>query len=261
MFNNTNIYSSNLILNSPLEQFEVTSLLGLNAPIFGYLNITLTNLGFYSLFVLFLIISLHYLGNNETRLLPSKWSIVLESFFASINSMVREQLGKELYLPFIYALFFFILIANLTGNVPYSYTVTTSIIVTIGLSFTILIGVTILGLSIHKLHFFSYFVPSGTPIALIPLLVLIEIGSYLSRAFSLGIRLFANMVAGHTLLKILSTFLYQMFSSSIIVAVLTLIPFSIFLALIGLELAVSLIQSYVFTLLVCSYIKDAIELH
>jgi F-type H+-transporting ATPase subunit a len=261
MFNNTNIYSSYLILNSPLEQFEVTSLLGLNAPIFGYLNITLTNLGFYSLFVLFLIISLHYLGNNETRLLPSKWSIVLESFFASINSMVREQLGKELYLPFIYALFFFILIANLTGNVPYSYTVTTSIIVTIGLSFTILIGVTILGLSIHKLHFFSYFVPSGTPLALIPLLVLIEIGSYLSRAFSLGIRLFANMVAGHTLLKILSTFLYQMFSSSIIVAVLTLIPFSIFLALIGLELAVSLIQSYVFTLLVCSYIKDAIELH
>jgi F-type H+-transporting ATPase subunit a len=261
MFNNTNIYSSYLILNSPLEQFEVTSLLGLNAPIFGYLNITLTNLGFYSLFVLFLIIGLHNMGNNEIKLLPSKWSIGLESIFASINSMVREQLGKELYLPFIYALFLFILIANLTGNVPYSYTVTTSLIVTIGLSFTILIGVTILGLSIHKLHFFSYFVPSGTPLALVPLLVLIELISYLARAFSLGLRLFANMVAGHTLLKILSTFLYQMFSSSIIVAVLTLIPFSIFLALIGLELAVSLIQSYVFTLLVCSYIKDAIELH
>src|SRR5258708_2598734 len=164
MLHNTN---TNLIINSPLEQFEVTSLLGLNAPIFGYLNIT----------------------------------------------------------------------------------------------FTILTGVTILGLSIHKLHFFSILVPSGTPLALVPLLVLIETVSYLARAFSLGIRLFANMVAGHTLLKILSTFLYQMFSSSIIVAVLTLIPFSIFLALIGLELAVSLIQSYVFTLLVCSYIKDAIELH
>jgi len=238
---------TNLIINSPLEQFEVTSLLGLNAPIFGYLNITLTNLGFYSVFVLLL--------------LPNKWSIGLESIFASINAMVREQLGKEIYLPFIYSLFFFILIANLTGNVPYSYTVTTSIIVTIGLSFTILTGVTILGLYIHKLHFFSFFVPSGTPLALVPLLVLIETVSYLARAFSLGIRLFANMVAGHTLLKILSTFLYQMFSSSIIVAVLTLIPFSIFLALIGLELAVSLIQSYVFTLLVCSYIKDAIELH
>ena len=258
MLHNTN---TKLIINSPLEQFEVTNLLGLNAPIFGYLNITITNLCFYSLLVLLIIIGIHYMGNNETKLLPNKWSIGLESIFASINSMVREQLGKEIYLPFIYSLFFFILIANLTGNVPYSYTVTTSIIVTIGLSFTILIGVTILGLSIHKLHFFSFFVPSGTPLALVPLLVLIETVSYLARAFSLGIRLFANMVAGHTLLKILSTFLYQMFSSSIIVFVLTLIPFSIFLALIGLELAVSLIQSYVFTLLVCSYIKDAIELH
>lgn len=253
--------TSNLILNSPLEQFEVTSLLGLNAPIFSYLNLTLTNLGFYSILVVLLIVGLHYLGNNEYKLLPSKWSIGLESIFTTINSIVREQIGKEMYLPFIYSLFFFVLICNLTGNVPYSYTVTTSIIVTIGLSFTIFTGVTILGLFIHRLHFFSYFVPSGTPLALVPLLVLIELISYFARAFSLGIRLFANMVAGHTLLKILSTFLYQMFSSSIIIAVITLIPFSIFIALIGLELAVSFIQSYVFTLLVASYIKDAIDLH
>ena len=164
-------------------------------------------------------------------------------------------------LPFIYSLFFFILIANLTGNVPYSYTVTTSIIVTIGLSFTILTGVTILGLYIHKLHFFSFFVPSGTPLALVPLLVLIETVSYLARAFSLGIRLFANLVAGHTLLKIISTFLYGLFNAGLITAIFTIIPFTIFLALIGLELAVSLIQAYVFTILTCSYIKDAINLH
>jgi F-type H+-transporting ATPase subunit a len=175
--------------------------------------------------------------------------------------MVKEQLGKEIYLPFIYSLFIFILISNLLGNIPYSYTVTTSIIVTIGLSFTILTGVTILSLSIHKLKFFSYFVPAGTPLALVPLLVLIEVISYLARAFSLGIRLFANMSAGHTLLKILSTFLYQMFSAGILAFVFTLIPFSIFLALVGLEIAVSFIQSYVFTLLTISYIKDAIELH
>jgi F-type H+-transporting ATPase subunit a len=201
------------------------------------------------------------MGNNNTRLLPSKWSIALESLFASVNSMVKEQIGKEVYLPFIYSLFFFILIANLFGNVPYSFTITSSVIVSIGLSFTIFIGVTILGLSIHKLHFFSYFIPSGTPLALVPLLVLIELISYIARAGSLGIRLFANIVAGHTLLKILSTFLYQMFSGSLIVAVLTLIPFSIFIALIGLELAVSFIQAYVLTILTCSYIKDAIELH
>ena len=252
-----------LYINSPLEQFEVVSLLGLNAPILGYLNITITNLSFYSILVLVLVIGLHVLANNNSRLVPSKWSIALESSYASVNSMVRDQIGhlNELYLPFIYALVFFILISNLTGNIPYSFTITTSIMVSIGLSFTILIAVTILGLSIHKLHFFSYFVPSGTPLALVPLLVLIELVSYLARAFSLGIRLFANVVAGHTLMKILATFLYQMFSGSLIVAVLTLIPFTLFLAIMGLELAVSFIQAYVFVILTCSYIKDAIELH
>lgn len=257
------IIQKNLILNSPLEQFEVTNLLGFNAPIFGYLNLTLTNLALYSIILFFLVSGLHLAGNNNTKLLPNKWSIALESSFASIQSIVREQIGtlNEVYFPFIYSLFFFILIANLMGNVPYSFTVTSSVIVALGLSFTLLIGVTILGLSIHKVRFFSFFIPSGTPLALVPLLVLIELVSYLARAFSLGIRLFANLVAGHTLLKILSTFLYQMFSASLIMFVVTLIPFAFFLALIGLELAVSFIQSYVFVLLTCSYIKDAIELH
>jgi F-type H+-transporting ATPase subunit a len=250
-----------IIVNSPLEQFEVHSLISVIAPIFGYINLTLSNLGLYSILILFIILSLHIISNNENKILPSKWSIALESIFTTINTMVREQLGKEIYLPFIYSLFFFILISNLIGNIPYSYTITTSVIVTIGLSFTILTGVTILGLYIHKLHFFSYFVPSGTPLALVPLLVLIETVSYLARALSLGIRLFANMVAGHSLLKILSTFLYQMFNSSFIIAIFTLIPFTFFLALCGLEVAVSIIQAYVFVLLVISYIKDAIYLH
>ena len=258
---NSLINKSQFLINSPLEQFEVTSLLGLNAPVLGYLNLSLTNLSLYSILVLFLIVGIHYMGNNETKLVPSKWSIALESLFASINSMVREQLGKEVYLPFIYSLFFFILIANLCGAVPYSFTITTSAIVAIGLSFTIWTAVTILGLSTHKLHFFSYFIPSGTPLALVPLLVLIEVISYVARAASLGLRLFANMCAGHTLMKILATFLHQMFSSSILVAVLTLIPFTIFLAIMGLELAVAVIQAYVFTILTCSYIKDAVELH
>src|SRR5882672_10087635 len=250
------------LIYSPLEQFEVTNLISLNAPIFGYLNFTLTNFALYSLIGFTLITSLHLAfkgtGSNNTKLIPSQWSIALESSFASINAIVREQIGlrNEIYLPFIYSLFFFIIIANLIGNVPYSFTITTSIILSVGLSFTIFIGLTK-----HGLHFFSFFIPSGTPLALVPLLVLIELTSYLARALSLGVRLFANMFAGHTLLKILSTFLYQLFSSSLIVAVLTLIPFSIFIALIGLELAVSVIQAYVFVLLTSSYIKDAVELH
>jgi F-type H+-transporting ATPase subunit a len=248
---------------SPLSQFEVSSLIGLNAPILGHLNISLTNLALYSCFILLIALCFHYYGNNDSKLIPSKWSISLESSFASLSSMVREQVGShsEIYLPFIYSLFFFILFGNLISNVPYSFAVTASGVVSLGLSFTIFIGVTILALSIHGIKFFSFFVPAGTPLALVPLLVLIEVVSYLARAVSLGVRLFANIVAGHTLLKILSTYLFKLFSGSLIVAVLTLIPFAIFLALIGLEIAVSLIQAFVFTLLVCSYLKDAIELH
>ena len=177
--------------------------------------------------------------------------------------MVREQVGShsEVYLPFVYSLFFFILIGNLISNVPYSFAVTASGVVALGLSLTIFIGVTILSLSIHGVKFFSFFIPAGTPLALVPLLTLIELVSYLARAVSLGVRLFANITAGHTLLKILSTYLYKLFTGNIIVAVLTLIPFAIFLALVGLEIAVSLIQAFVFTLLVCSYLRDAIELH
>ena len=253
----------NFIINSPLEQFEVTSLIGLNAPIFGYLNTSLTNLGLYSLLLLFLVVGLHFMGNNETKIIPNKWSISLESSFASLSSMVREQIGvtNEIFLPFIYSLFFFVLIGNLISNVPYSFAITSSAIVCLGLSVTIFIGVTLLALSIHKIKFFSFFIPSGTPLALVPLLVLIELFSYGARAGSLGIRLFANIVAGHTLLKILSTFLYKLFSGNLVVAVLTLIPFGIFIGLVGLELAVSFIQSFVLTLLVCSYLRDAIKLH
>ncbi len=252
-----------LFILSPLSQFEVTSLIGLNAPILGHLNLTLTNLGLYSLFVLFVVVGLHYLGNNESKLIPSKWSISFESSYASLSSMVREQIGahSEIYLPFVYSLFFFILIGNLISNVPYSFAITASGVVSLGLSVTIFIGVTILALSIHGIKFFSFFIPAGTPLALVPLLVLIELISYLARAVSLGVRLFANLVAGHTLLKILSTYLYDLFTGSLIVAIITLVPFTIFLALIGLELAVSLIQAFVFTLLVCSYLRDAIELH
>jgi F-type H+-transporting ATPase subunit a len=145
--------------------------------------------------------------------------------------------------------------------VPYQYAVGTSVIVSLGLSITIFMGVTILGLAKHKLHFFSFFVPAGTPLALVPMLVLIEFISYVARAFSLGVRLFANLVAGHSLLKILSGLLAKLFTSGMIVFILTLVPFVIFVLLCGLEIAVSIIQAYVFCLLTCSYLKDALDLH
>jgi len=252
-----------ITINSPLEQFEVVNLISLNAPILGNLNIALTNFSLYTLLVLITIIGFHLLGNNDVKLIPSRWSISLESSYTTILSMVREQIGahNEEFFPLVYSVFFFVIIANLTGNVPYNFTLGTSILFSLGISFTVFIAVTLLALTKHRLYFFSFFVPSGTPLVLTPLLTLVELVSYFARAISLGLRLLANLAAGHTLLKILSTFLAQMFTSSILMAIFTLIPFSIFVAIIGLELAVSCIQSYVLCLLLCSYIKDAIELH
>ena len=252
-----------LFIFSPLSQFEVTNLIGVNAPILGNLHLNLTNLSLYSIFVLITILGLHIYANNDNKIIPNNWSISFESSFQSLNTMVREQIGAnmEIYFPFIYSIFFYILIANLISNVPYSFAVTASGVVSLGLSLTIFIGVTILALSIHGIKFFSFFIPSGTPLALVPLLVLIELVSYLARAVSLGVRLFANITAGHTILKILSTYLFKLFTGNLLIAILTFIPFAIFLALVGLEIAVSLIQAFVFTLLVCSYLRDAIELH
>nr|WBU10855.1 ATP synthase F0 subunit a [Malassezia vespertilionis] len=250
-------------INSPLEQFEVTSLISLDLPILGTFHFSLTNLGLYSLISVFLLITYHILANNEHKLVPSRWSLALESGYATLHNLVKAQLGaaNERYLPFLYALFFFLLFANLNGNIPYGYTITTSLIVTMGLSVIIFLGVTILGLSIHKLHFFSFFVPAGTPLGLVPVLAPIELISYCARALSLGVRLLANMAAGHSLMKILAGFLFTLFTMNILVSVLTLIPFSIFIAIVVLEVAVSLIQAYVFCILTASYIKDAIDLH
>lgn len=253
----------NQLFYSPMDHFEVQSLISLNLPILGYINFSLTNLGLYTIIAVYLTIAFHVLGNNDNKLIPNYWSIALETSFASVHSLVKSQVGaaNEIYLPFIYSLFFFILFANLSGNIPYSFTVFTSMIGSIGLSVVIFIGVTILGISIHKLHFFSFFVPAGAPTVLIPLLVPIEIISYLARALSLGVRLFANLTAGHVLITILSGFIGPMFTAGVISAIITLVPFTVFLGIVGLEVAVSFVQAYVFCILTASYLKDAIDLH
>lgn len=252
-----------MIAFSPLDQFEVTNLLSFNAPILGNFNISLTNLGLYCIIAFTIIIGLHYFANNNFALVPSSYSIALESVYNTIHSMVRGQIGErnEAYLPFIYSLFFFVLIGNLISNVTYNFALTSSVIVCLGISITIFIGVTILAVVKHKLAFFAYFLPEGCPLWLIPLIVNIEIISYIARAFSLGVRLFANIVAGHSLMTILAGFLFNMFKSSFLMFFITLIPFALFIAIIGLEIGVSFIQAYVLSLLTCFYIKDAEYLH
>lgn len=155
------------------------------------------------------------------------------------------------------ALFGVILVTNLVGLVPYNFTVTSGITVCLGLSLVVWLFVSALGLSRSGVHFFDHFVPQGTPIALAPLLALIETVSYAARALSLGVRLFSNMLAGHTLLAILSGFLWKIAASGVFASVVSLLPFGIFVALVGLELAVGFIQAYVFVVLTASYLRDA----
>src|SRR5437667_12579804 len=166
-----------------------------------------------------------------------------------------------MFFPFISALFIYILINNLVGMVPYSFAPTSHFILTFSISFTVVIGATILGFQVHGLKFFSLLVPSGCPLNLLPLLVLIEFISYLARNISLGLRLAANIVSGHMLLNILSGFTYKIMTSGILFLFVGLIPLAFIIAFSGLELAIAFIQAQVFVVLTCSYIRDALNLH
>src|SRR6201986_637134 len=187
-----------------------------------------------------------------------------ESLYATIHSIVTNQInpGKgQIYFPFIYTLFIFILMNNLIGMVPYSFASTSHFVLTFALSFTRVLGATILGFQKHGLVFFSLLVPAGCPLALLPLLVLIEFVSYLARPVSLGLRLAANILSGHMLLNIISGFTYTIMTSGLIFFVLGLLPVAFLIVFSGLELAIAFIQAQVFVVLSCSYIKDGLELH
>lgn len=184
--------------------------------------------------------------------------------YATVNSIVVNQIDAkkgQRYFPFIYALFIFILVNNLVGMVPYSFASTSHFIVTFSISFTVVLGATILGFNLHGLRFFSLFVPSGCPLTLLPLLVLIEFISYLARNISLGLRLAANILSGHMLLNILAGFTYNIMSSGFFLFFFGLIPLAFIVAFSGLELGIAFVQAQVFVVLTSSYIKDALNLH
>ncbi|BCR34211.1 ATP synthase subunit a (mitochondrion) [Aspergillus udagawae] len=249
---------------SPLDQFEVRDLFSLNANLFGNIHLSLTNIGLYLSIGLFLILTYSLLATNNNKIIPNNWSISQESMYATVHSIVVSQLNPtkgQLYFPFIYALFIFILANNLIGLVPYSFASTSHFILTFSMSFTVVLGATFLGFQRHGLKFFSLFVPSGCPLALLPLLVLIEFISYLSRNVSLGLRLAANILSGHMLLSILSGFTYNIMTSGVLFFFLGLIPLAFIIAFSGLELAIAFIQAQVFVVLTCSYVKDGLDLH
>ena len=251
-------------VQSPLEQFEIRNLLSLNAPVLGNLNISLTNMGLYLTIATVVLLSLNVLATNYNKVISNNWSISQESIYATVHSIVTNQINAtkgQIYFPFMYTLFMFILINNLIGLIPYSFATTSHFAFTFSLSFTIILGATILGFQKHGLEFFSLFVPAGCPLALLPLLVLIEFISYLSRNVSLGLRLGANILSGHMLLNILAGFTYNIMSSGIIFFFVGLVPLAFIVAFSGLELGIAFIQAQVFVVLTSSYIKDALDLH
>lgn len=250
------------ICSNPLEQFDIKDFFFVGGPLLG-IKISLTNFGLYLLIVTFIILSMSYLSLNNGKVVPSRWAVVQESLFGSILNMINSTIGKkgQAYLPFLFTIFIYVLLSNLIGLVPYSFTPSSHFVFGIGFSVAIVIGVTILGLQTHSFKFFGLFVPAGTPLGLVPVLVLIETISYIARALSLGLRLTANMIGGHVLLKIFSTFTWKAVIGGPILLLISVIPFAFIVAFTGLELAIAFIQAYVFTMLTASYLNDAINLH
>jgi len=249
------------MLFSPLEQFSIISLLPLRI---GNIYFSFTNSSLFLLLTTALVFTLFQMvTQNGGFLIPSRWQSFVEMIYQFVVSLVDEQIGGKggKFFPLIFTLFVFLLFTNLIGMIPYSFTATSHLVVTFGLSLSLFIGVTIVGFQIHGLHFFSFLLPKGAPLILAPLLVVLELVSYCFRAVSLGVRLFANMMAGHTLVKILSGFAWTMLSVGGILGVASVIPFAVVFALTGLEIGVACLQAYVFTILICIYLNDSINLH
>lgn len=249
---------------NPLDQFEIRDLVSLDVSFLNNIHISLTNIAAYILVASGVTLFVHQYTNNDSNLLSSKWSLSIETIYDTVNNIVVNQInekkGQE-YFPFIYVLFVFILVNNLIGLTPYSFASTSHFIMAFSLSFSIVIGATIMGLRKHGFEFFSFFVPAGCPLALLPLLVIIEFISYIARNISLGLRLAANVLAGHMLLNILSGFTYNIMTSNIFYFFIGLLPLTFIIAFAGLELAIAFIQAQVFVVLSSSYIKDALDLH
>ncbi len=249
---------------NPLEQFEIRDFITLDAPILFNLHLSLTNISAYLITSFLLIVLINLLTGRYSSLIYKNWLLSKEVIYDTVYSITINQINKkegQIYFPFIFTLFLFILVNNLIGLIPYSFSPTSHFVLTFSLSFTIVIGDTILGFYKHNLKFFSLFVPAGCPLALVPALVLIEFLSYISRNVSLGLRLAANVLSGHMLLSILSGFTYKIMTSGILYFVVGLLPLIFIIAFSSLELAIAFIQSQVFIVLSCGYTKDALELH
>ena len=241
--------------SNPMQQFSVHKI-GPEIQSAG-IDLSFTNASLFMVISASIILLFLSLGTKEKKIIPNRVQLIAEMFYTFVAKMISDTAGSKAkpYFPFIFSLFMFVLFCNMVGMLPYSFTVTSHIIVTLMLAIFIFIAVTIIGFAKHGLKYLSIFVPSGVPAVLLPLITIIEIISYLSRPVSLSVRLFANMMAGHTMLKVFGGFVISLGLLG------GWLPLGFSVALTGLEILVAFLQAYVFAILTCIYLNDALNLH
>lgn len=239
--------------HNPLSQFVIERLVPIHI---GSVDISFTNSSLLMAIAVTLTMLLLVGATRRAALVPGRLQSVAELAYEFVAGMVQENIGHEgiEFFPLVFTIFMFVIFGNMLGLIPFGYTFTSQIIVTFALSIFVFAMCTLVGLIRHKIHFFSFFFPPGAPVYMAPILVPIEIVSYLSRPVSLSIRLFANMMAGHTMMAVFAGF-------TITLGVFGFFPIAINVALYGLEVIVTALQAYVFTILTCLYLRDAIHLH
>ncbi|AFB20602.1 F0F1 ATP synthase subunit A [Rickettsia canadensis] len=239
---------------NPLVQFDIKKLIEIK--IFGF-DISFTNSSIYMLLASILALTYFYLAFYNWKLVPSRLQVSAEIVYNLVADMLNQNIGTKghKFIPLFFSLFIFILFCNLLGMTPYSFTVTSHIIVTFALAILVFLTITIVGFVKHSLRFLTLFLPHGTPLWLAPLMIVIELFTYLARPISLSLRLAANMMAGHVLLKVIASFTISL------MIYLKFISIPLMVILIGFEIFIAVLQAYIFTILSCMYLNDAINLH
>lgn len=237
----------------PLHQFAISPLAKFEV---GGVDLSFTNSSLAVFTAVALVFILFSCGLKKDGMIPNRLQAFIEMMYELVAGMITGNAGTAglKYFPFVFSIFFFVLLGNLLGMVPYMFTFTSHIIVTFTLAMIVFLFVTILGIALHGFHFFSLFMPKGVSIFLAPILVPVEMISYMSRPISLSVRLFANMMAGHTMMKVFAGFVTML-------GIFGIAPIAINVVLTGFEIVISMLQAYIFTVLTCVYLNDAVHLH
>lgn len=242
----------------PIHQFALHPVVSIQVA--GH-DVSLTNSGLYMLLAVALACLLVALGARGGSGVPGRMQAMAEMSYEFIAGMVRSAAGEAgmRFFPLVFCIFFFIVICNLIGIIPYSFTVTSQIIVTAAFALLVFFTVVIVGIKDHGLHFFKVFVPPDVPIYILPLVVAIEVFSFFVRPVSHSVRLFANMLAGHITLNVFGSFVVMLLGAGALIKAFAVLPFLMTIGLFGLELLVAFLQAYVFAMLTCMYLNDALH--